>query len=140
MRINGNIVDAVYEDVMKTRNFIMPIYKARVTFAVGKDLKKMFKILGIHTSDTKYDGYGAFTVRAKEDDGHYRYFLIVKKGKGKIALTDLNHEVMHFSIVICEDRGIKIEAWNDEPIAYIAEYVMRKFLKFLGIKNVVNIK
>ena len=139
MCINGNVVDAIYKDGMKVRDFIMPIYNQRVTFAIGKNMVKMGKKLKLDRDGFDYSQYQGMTIRVKESDGQYRYYLLIEKKKGKVYLTNIVHEIAHFCIAVCEDVGVKTEAWNDEPFAYLSAAVMEQFLDFIGVKDKIKI-
>ncbi len=123
---------------MKIQVYIMPIYRRRITFAVGKDLEKMARKLNVHNKDCNYETYNALTIRSRAKNCSHRYYILIQQKK-EISISDLTHEVSHVCAIICSDLGIIVKAWEDEANAYMVEDVMRQLLRFLGLKDKMKI-
>lgn len=123
---------------MKIQSYIMPIYRRKITFAIGKNLEKMTKKLNIHSQNCNYDTYNALTIRTKAKNCSHTYYVLIVQNK-EIFISDLTHEASHLCTIICDDLGIIVKAWEDEAYAYMFEDTMRQLMRFLGLKDKVKI-
>lgn len=140
MRVNGNIVDAIYKDSVKIKSYIMPIYNVRCTFATGKDIEKMAKKMGIHEKGHDYASYQGQFIETKQADGIHMFYILLKVKNNRISLPNLTHEIGHFCHAICNYVGIKMDGWNDEPITHMMEYTMDQFLEFIKKGPFIKLK
>jgi len=107
---------------MRKTTFEIPIYQAKVTVILDKDLsyaEKKYKTRSLKD-------YGAVTMR---NDNHFKtYVLAFEYADGGI----IAHEIVHLINYIYLDCGIELDRVNDEHTAYLTGWLFRKIDKFLN--------
>lgn len=104
-------------------SFKVPIYEVRIYVALAPTIaegvamlpivmQKISDKLGCHESTACYMG-------------EWPNFALIFT-QGKCSLGTVAHEIGHVSRKILADIGFKIEESNDEPLAYLEEYVTDK--------------
>lgn len=109
---------------MKKGKFILDIYKAPIYYIFNcsqKSAKKYFKKEGLKIND--YLWGVAHTFSFKHDDNTV-YGIWVKEKN----IENLAHEVFHLIGYIFHDRKLYYDPNNEEPWAYLIEYLMKEFL------------
>jgi hypothetical protein len=106
--------------------FKVPIYDCIVRFVVTDDVRSSIKKLPPSLTET-YD---------EEDDtctgiyfSKWPDYAIVLRDDKRADGAVLDHEIGHVARKIMEDIGFKIEADNDEPLAYLEEFLTRMIHK-----------
>ncbi|SED10958.1 hypothetical protein SAMN04489761_4303 [Tenacibaculum sp. MAR_2009_124] len=103
----------------------LPIYHGTIVFIDSNDIGKINER---HKLDAKREPFAsAYENYKKLDDGSTQtYYLIVCNSKTKLDFTvgSVAHECFHITNFIFENRGIKADLNNDEPQAYLLEYLM----------------
>lgn len=111
------------------------VYRCPVLFLVGdeeKSRKAMIKELG---DDKDFDFVKDMSFKSKSAKTIFRARGCVIWLRDRDNLPALVHEIMHYVLYILEARGVIIESRNDEPAAYLAEYMFNMCITNLGLKK-----
>jgi hypothetical protein len=68
-------------------------------------------------------------------------FILVINHKNKYnPLTPgiITHEALHLTNFILNERGVLFDYENDEPHAYLLEWIIDEIFKFLSEKNILS--
>jgi hypothetical protein len=111
---------------MKPKSAYNPIYKVNYYFCIGWKPEAFTKYIAKHfdykTNCGLSDGK---TIFATSDQG--AILLIWTRRKNDYAV--LSHECVHAANYTFEHIGHKLSTSNDEPQAYLVEYLMTEALK-----------
>jgi hypothetical protein len=109
-----------------------PIYKGRFVIILTNDDEKILKHLPehegqdlyAHTYFTTYKGEDALIVLLNPDNPF-----------DKITAGVVAHEATHVATALMTLRGINFDAKNDEPMAYLVEWVVDEIINFMLLKG-----
>jgi ribonucleotide monophosphatase NagD (HAD superfamily) len=90
--------------------------------------RKEFNVLNRYLSDMEEDlrtTSGIFATLVSEKTGEKAYIL----GWFNEDVTTLAHELVHACFMVLDDMGVKVEAGNNEALAYLHTYLMRKIME-----------
>jgi len=106
--------------------FYLSIYKANVTFAFG-DFERYSKMLKEKCGLEKLVETGGHAIRfMPEDDEREEYVIWLPR----INYGALAHEAVHLAGYIFGDRRIRTHPeGEDEPFAYLVEWLVENYLK-----------
>lgn len=110
----------------------IPIYRGKLVIILSNDKDKIKKICPIFDDDNIF-AHAIF--------GNYKgvqgFFIIInlKNKFMKITPGVIAHEAYHICSFISDKRGITIDTNNDEPIAYLTEWIVNEIHKFIN-KNI----
>lgn len=102
----------------------IPIYTGRLVLIQRRNLSKVSKEYGL-IDVSEYDG---FTFMRDEDK--LRFFLVVNK---QCTHSIVSHEVVHIVNMIYKVHSMELDVLNDEPQAYLTEWVTKQCYKYLKI-------
>ncbi len=105
---------------MKKKNIHIPIYDCQLTMILDKDLSRVEK--KYNTDSLKK--FRAVTIRTS--DSHYVVAFTTRKDFAVIS-----HEVVHVKNHIFLDCGIEADCENDEPEAYLTDWLFTQIYEFL---------
>jgi len=127
--------------IIKTKQIVVPIYEAYVTFIYSNSYDAIVKyatIDGLNHLDIAYlknKDYEGYHLPLIDKDNVKEYYLIVKKNGDKYQEVDtIAHEISHLVVEILHDAGVKFSIRNDEPYAYLTGYLTKEFFKFKDSK------
>jgi hypothetical protein len=107
---------------MKKTTIDIPIYQCKLTIILDKDLSYVEKKYGTKS----LSDYGAITMRVPNEFSEYIVAFEYTEG------TIIAHEVVHLKNLIIQDKGIKLNTFNDEPEAYLTGWLFKQIDKFLN--------
>ncbi len=114
------------------KSIVIPLYDVEVIVYFSKgmaevvqDLEVIYDITGVGKNG------GAKALKITNGNGQNKFILIY--AVGKLQHWDVNdiiaHEALHMSWMLCDYLGIKIDAMNHEPQAYILENIVKQVTK-----------
>lgn len=114
--------------IVKRHNIVF--WKAYAYFCVvdNDEFPKLDKRFGF-TFDRKrfeFKNVDGFAWTEQLIDGGQHYFLVVRP---KVKDSVLAHECVHMAMQILEDRGIESKCGNNEPLAFLVEYLFDEVKK-----------
>ena len=119
--------------------FYEPIYKMNYYFVVCQNQNDFLNIIGKHYGITDIPfvegAYGksvAITSNGK--------VILCTWVKSKNSIAEFVHELIHTLIGLFETIDHPLKANNDEPIAYLAEYLTKQFLSKKDWKVFTNVR
>jgi hypothetical protein len=120
------------EKYYKEMQFELPIYGGDITFIHSNDIDKINEK---HDIGRHFSHASTYEHNVKTDDPdvfHYKYFIVLnsKSKLGNVGIGCLCHEAFHLSNMICLNKGFIPTFENDEPQAYIIQYIFNKGLEF----------
>lgn len=107
---------------MRTKRIKIPIYKGNLTIIEAKDLNEVSK--KYKTPDLS--NYGAVTLK---DNNKYREYVVAFE-TDSFSNSLIAHEVVHIVNYIYLDCGIELDRVNDEPQAYLTQFLFKEIEKF----------
>lgn len=115
----------------KESKFNLPIYNANIVYIDTDDNNKLEKEWGI---ELDYKPHATVLIRDIHEGEMFKrtYFIILntKSQAGNIGMGHLAHESFHLSNMILESKGAIATFDNDEPQAYLLQYLFNKGSKF----------
>lgn len=102
--------------------FKIPVYFGTFAVVIAKTIKEGGKEIGENIKDGTDDDYAAITL----SNGLHSYSVIIKED-GLDRFGDIAHECKHFVNFLFIDRGIKLDAENDEPECYMLGWAVDRF-------------
>lgn len=118
---------------MRFKKIIVPIYGSRVVFVEGSDPVEIENKFGLDVGEYVYAH--AFYDRIRENGKLYSCsFLIANRENiyARFTYGTLAHEVVHIAGFILDRAGVRADFNNDEPFAYLTEYIYNKAVAFYG--------
>ncbi len=113
------------------KTLMVPIYKARLVIIFSDDAERIKKE---STALDRKDIY-AHTLYGGHN-GIEAYFIVLNfKNNTPIYNGVISHEVIHACNMLAETRGFIPTFSNDEPIAYMAEWIADQVYKFMEEKG-----
>jgi len=110
---------------MRKTTIDIPIYQCKLTIILDKDLSYVEKKYGTKS----LSDYGAVTMRVP--DKFSEYIMAFEYNEGTI----IAHELVHLKNYIYQDKGIKLDRFNDEPEAYLTGWLFKQIETFLKPNN-----
>lgn len=115
------------EGYIRFKALDIPIYRGKFIIIVSNDANKVKKYLPefrdkspyAHTWQINWNGNQGFAVVFNFENEHRPIF------NGTIA-----HEALHVVDFILEDRGVQPDFINDEPSAYLLEWIVDEIYRF----------
>ncbi len=99
--------------------FLPAVTEEQYEKAIRKhDPKYVVNLTGMHGHTTRVDDC---------------IFIWVRDDKLK-GLGPLHHESIHAANYTLSDRGIKIDAINDEALTYLSQWIFEKCIKYMRVK------
>jgi hypothetical protein len=114
----------------KEDKYKIPIYGGTLVVVIVTTSKEIVDML---KDDTLVDCTGvAYTDEMKTNSGyHNRYTIILNEEYGNLNYGVVAHEALHITHMVFENKGIRPSTVNDEPQAYLIEWVVNKVFKSL---------
>lgn len=125
------------ESFYKQKKFDLPVYGQVIYFIDTNDCDKLNSR---HPTEVETEPYAVALTLCKYKNGNSRkYYAIVlntKSPHGKPTIGVLAHECLHIVNMISYNLGMKADFKNDEPQAYLLDYLVDKAMEFYypGIK------
>ena len=111
----------LYKNVYK-----VPLYRGRLVIMLTNSKRRIRKY--VPDFNHEYIYAHAYGCRYKKYSGYYMILNFDFKQK-KIKHSSIIHESIHLTYFIANERGIKLDYDNDEPITYLAEWIATKAYK-----------
>ena len=110
----------------------IPIYRGNLVIIGSNSVKKINKILPDYEKEEPY-AHAWY----QNWNGFQGYIVILNfhHSTSKIHHGTITHEAIHICSYLAEDRGILLDTNNDEPIAYLAQWVSDEIYKFAKENN-----
>lgn len=105
---------------MNFKKINIPIYRGVFVICITDDLKKVENKFNLINTDS----LDAFTFKI----GH-NYYMVTTKD---LKISVIAHESVHIKNMIFKDSFIKLDINNDEPEAYLLEWVIDQYYKYLN--------
>lgn len=112
---------------MKKKTIKIPIYYAKLTMILDKDLSWVIKKYGL---DESCQQYGAMTLR---DGSGYRHYVVAFTDPEH--LSNLTHEAIHVKNYLFIDCAMQCDRYNDEAEAYLCGWLVDQMYDFLKING-----
>lgn len=106
----------------------IPLYNGYLIILLTNDLTKTYKQVPHFNSETLYAH--AYFDKYKSHKGHY-IILNFHTNYGTITHGAIAHEAHHIANFIAENRGINADFDNDEPTAYLIDWITTQTYKFI---------
>lgn len=107
---------------MKQKTIEIPIYCAKLTIILDKNLKhieKKYKTICL-------DDFGAVTFK---DETKYRHYIVAFTDPNH--LSNIAHEIVHLKNHIYLDCAMQLDRNNDEPEAYLTGWLFGEIYNFI---------
>ena len=101
----------------------VPLYRSRLHVCIGHNLNEVYKATGIssgaaHPEDL--DAWGAMCFQADRATEHGVFILV----RPNVPPGYVAHEAVHAVNYLLLRKGIQLDRKNDEPQAYLTEWVV----------------
>lgn len=106
----------------------IPIYGGKLMIHITNSKKVASKIAG----QKQYDVF-AFHIRNNHE--HYHIVLNPEHPKAEITYGVIAHECTHAALTLFKSRGIHPDVENQEPLAYMIEWLVDQVVKFMHEKG-----
>ncbi len=110
---------------MKSKTIKIPIYCGKLTMILSDDLSFVEK----KHKTTSLEDFGAVTLK---DKLKYRHYIVAFTDAEH--LSNIAHEIVHIKNHIFLDCAMELDAYNDEPEAYLTGWLFDEIYKFLNQK------
>lgn len=114
---------------MKTVVKICPLYRIKVAFTI--DMKHAYKKFGLVDDISPQNG-GEVVKLQNDATGFYAIIMCVVPDKNNCPLQCAAHESIHAAWAVLNAVGVKISYENQEPLAYLADWM------FLNMKKLIE--
>jgi len=111
----------------------IPIYFGKFVIVATNNMKKLDKATKLKTNKTNLYAT-TFWNMYDEDEGFFVAFNFWNKNK-QINHGVIAHEAVHIADFIFESRGVQRDWENDEPYAYIVQFLVDEIYKFIYENN-----
>ena len=119
------------EEYLHIKAVNIPIYRGKLIIVLTNSNKKLQKYLPYFEDDiyahTYLDNY-------RSRDGYY-CILNFNNDYRKMYHGVIAHEAVHVSSFLLENRGVKLDFNNDEPAAYLVEWITDQIYSFINKKG-----
>ena len=112
-----------YEKIIK-----IPIYKGQLVFVLTNDNKKINKKVPDFKEKTELYGHALNMMYEKE--ASYIIVLNSKHTHSRMTVGVMAHEAVHIADFIFTNCGITHDLDNDEPFAYLVEWITNELYEF----------
>lgn len=110
----------------------LTLWKANIYFVETKDSEEVIKRFNLNLPKSfEFKNYDAFVWKQERAEGGEDYYLV---SRPDVKLSVLIHECVHLGMFILTDRGVDVQVSNDEPLAYLVEYLFDEANKFFKLK------
>lgn len=107
---------------------LLPIYSIEITYIYNDwELHNKRYVLGLTEKDMKAV---ALTV-LDDDDSVGKIYVLLREGY--LDYNTISHELLHILTYVCKLRDIKLDADNDEPLAYLQGHIASELFSFRDI-------
>lgn len=96
----------------------IPLYSGNIIIYITDDLQEVSKIHNLGNVKD-YDAF-AFEIEDEEKDNYYMAF------EKPVKYSVIAHESLHITNLICKNQCIKLDHDNDEPQAYLLQWVFEQ--------------
>ncbi|QQV91428.1 hypothetical protein M1M25_gp112 [Tenacibaculum phage Gundel_1] len=122
----------------KQKKIVIPIYGQDMYFIDTNDCDKLNNT---HATEEEKEPYAVALTLYKYKNGdsnaYYAIVLNTKSSHGKPSIGVLAHECLHIVNMISHNLGMKPDFKNDEPQAYLLDYLVDKAMKFYYPKTLI---
>lgn len=117
----------------------IPLYRGYLLIVISDDPEEVAEVLGIDRDAFK-DGVFCHSVKEIGHKGKQAWAVVLnfKNKFNKISYGIVTHEATHTANAIAEARGFVADFNNDEPIAYLAEWIVDEIVQFCMIEKGYN--
>ena len=107
-------------------------YRIYVCFILGGDIDKINEKFQLQIDDDQeiYCQTNTGSIKIDKDDYRCIFIILNPNIKSKINYATLAHETIHTANHIFHMRYIKYDYDNDEPFAYLVEWIMHNAVNF----------
>ena len=104
----------------------IPLYFGEIHIFVHNNFKEVNEKFNLGLTDDFYKGYEGLVWNFDKPNGYSRYFILLEED---VSLKVIVHESKHLVNNIFNDRGIKLDLYNDEPECYLLGWVFETIQK-----------
>jgi len=110
----------------------IPIYRGNLVIIFSDDASKIKSHIDDFDGEDVY-GHAIYTMYKNSES--FVLILNFHNKSCKMKHGVITHEAVHISSFIAESRGFQPDFNNDEPVAYLAEFVTNEVYKFMKQKK-----
>lgn len=109
----------------------IPLYRSKLMYILSNDIEKV-RIRVPIIYDVVKDGIMYAHSLLLVGEGYERYCILLNYDckHRKMYSGTVAHEALHICNMIADNRGIKHDTKNDEPMAYLLEYIVTDLNRF----------
>ena len=107
------------------KKIYIELYKAPIYCLIGSSEQVAEKKFSKYGFQANWNGSVGKSMSFTSEYGNTIYGIWIKDKKDIGAIV---HEICHTAIYILNDRGVKLDPNNDEPITYLVEHITNKIL------------
>ena len=112
---------------MRTKRKKIPLYTGKLIIIQLEEKESMDDITKMYNIDFDMSGFNGMAFR---DNRNYIIAFSEEANSSIIA-----HESLHAVSYIFQDHVMRMDCENDEPIAYLLEWIVSECHKFLNVDN-----
>jgi hypothetical protein len=120
------------KEYLHIKDIEIPIYRGRLVIIITNSVNKLQKYLPDFKQSKVYAH--AWMDNYKGKAGHFMVLNFDNKNNG-ITHGCVTHEAIHLANFLADFRGFKPDFNNDEPICYLAEWIVDQTYKFINEKK-----
>jgi hypothetical protein len=117
---------------MKRKKFKIPIYFGHLEIYISDDWKATSDKHNLGVKECYYTGYDGLTHSTEYKNGTNRYWILLKPDAKRSTFA---HESVHIASYLFRNAGVLADYENDEPFAYMVEWVCDKIELTFNSKN-----
>lgn len=108
----------------------IPVYKGMLVVVVG-EFEEVWKEYNLSDDPNIYDAL----VWVKTDkEGLITYYVAFRATNPRANVVA--HEAVHLVNRVFRDRGVQLDVWNDEPQAYLTDWMVENIIGALAVIKV----
>ena len=124
----------------KVKSIQIPLYGGRLVMIFSNCSEKIKKTIPNWDKETDEIYGSAWYINYKDRQG-FAMILNFDSDRAKITHGTIAHEAVHLAHYIADERGIKLDLNNDEPITYLVGWIVDEVYDFIKKSNLeVSIK
>ena len=123
------------KEYVMIRDYDVPLYRGKLIIVISNSIEKLkAKVPEFNRSRIYAHSFG---INYK---GRTGYAMILNFENDFAAMTHgcITHEAIHLAHFVADDKGFVADFNNDEPIAYLAEWITDKAYEFMKESKLLN--
>lgn len=110
----------------------IPLYGGLLITLLSNDNGRVDKQIPFRDNPVLYAH--SYLDKYKNTQGYY-LVLNFNSGHGKMTHGTIAHEAIHIADFLLYDRGVVADFMNDEPVAYLVDWIVTQTYKFIKKHN-----